>query len=214
MDAQQHTTITLVLPALLVFACSKDPEEEPDLSANATSEEGGSEEFGAANDEVGENEEEISANTCLTSREVGSYGIRHHCGGEISFSFSESANDVPLARDYGFGFGPTYASDEVADQDTYAQPMVAACCGGPFDFEESNVSQKIYFENCKLDAAQQICSATDQYLEQLAMEYPAAAPQLLAAAEILGSAANQQDCVLSLYEAGEFDSGGNPITGK
>lgn len=200
-------SITLFGPALLV-ACSTPPKiDDPDLDPNATSEEGGSDEFGPAYEEGegggGGGGGELGKNECLVGPRGDDYGYRHHCGGHIAFNFSGEANGHSVAEWYSFGFGPTYVDPELESIDTYATPVVMACCGGPYNFDEAASSQQTYFKNCKADAVQQMCSAMGQWLIKLADDHPGAKGELYDAAEILGTKANQTDCNLALYEDGE-----------
>lgn len=165
---------------------------------------------GTGTDEIGQametsgggtgGEEEIDANECLVGPDNGNYGFRHHCGGDMTFGFTGQADGHNISKSYSFGFGPTYADDEVADYDTYETPIVAACCGGPYDFQQVASSQQTYFVNCKLDAVQQMCATMPQWLIKLAEDYPLAQIQLYDAAELLGDAQTQTECVLALYE--------------
>lgn len=118
-----------------------------------------------------------------------------------------------IDRLYDYGFGPGYAHGAIAGLDTYESPMVAGCCGGPYDFDTPPDDQKVYFENCKLDAVQQMCAAAGQWLIMLADEYPLAKNKLLEAAATIGDEEAQTECVLSLYEAEVLDEQGEPAPG-
>jgi hypothetical protein len=204
MNTKHAPWVLWLAPAVLVM-CGTPPQIEPPV-ANETSEDGGSDELGPAHgeDESGEGGAgELGANECLVEPVVGDYGYRHHCGGHMSFNFSGQANGYSLAKSYSYGFGPTYVDTELEDLDTYATPVVMACCGGPYNFDDIPSSQPTYFKNCKADAVQQMCSAMGQWLIKLAEEYPVAKDQLYDAAEVLGSKANQTDCLFSLYDDGE-----------
>lgn len=171
---------------------------------NATSEEGGSDELGPALEE-GEGDGdagELPWNECLLQPD-GRYGYRHHCGGFMTFGFSGEANGHSIAQSYSYGFGPDYVDPEFEDLDTYATPVVMACCGGPYDFDQAPSSQPTYFQNCKADATQQMCAAMGQWLIKLAEKYPLAKKELYEAAKILGSQSKQTACFLALHEVGE-----------
>lgn len=90
----------------------------------------------------------------------------------MSFGFSGEADGHSVSRSYSYGFGPTYVEDEFENVDTYDTPSVAACCGGPYDFDIQPSLQQTYFYNCKLDAVQQMCAAIPQWLIKLAEDYP------------------------------------------
>jgi hypothetical protein len=116
----------------------------------------------------------ISDGYCLPIPEEGVKGYRHHCGGNLEFTV-EGQYDHPLKgwtpldpwQTY-IGFGPTYAEDWLDADDVYETPLVAACCGGPFNFEFMDPEYpNAYALNCALDAVQQICSALPKYFEAL-----------------------------------------------
>jgi hypothetical protein len=192
---------TMCAASAMLVACGKLPEiTDPE----ATSEEGGSDELGPAYGE-GEGEGgagELVENACLIAPDGTKFGYRHHCGGYMTFGFSGEANGQPVSHSYSYGFGPSYAEPEFEDLDTYETPVVMACCGGPYDFDQAPSSQPTYFRNCKADAVQQMCAAMGQWLIKLAEAYPVAKPQLYEAAGLVGSKANQTACFLALHEQG------------
>jgi hypothetical protein len=203
----QRTMLVMCLASAALAGCTPPKIEKTGYDESATSEDDGSDEFSSAQEEDesggGEGGGELSPNACLLDPEEGKHGYRHHCGGFMTFNFSGHANGHEVAESYSYGFGPTYADAVFEDIDTYANPVVMACCGGPYDFDEAPSAQPTYFKNCKADAVQQMCSAMGQWLIKLAEDYPLAKGALYDAAEILGSQANQTACNAALYEDGE-----------
>jgi hypothetical protein len=203
----ERTLLGMCLVSAIGTGCTPPEISTPGYEDTATSGDGGSDEFSSAQEEDesggGEGGSEISQNACLLDPDGGKYGYRHHCGGFMTFNFSGQANGYEVAESYSYGFGPTYVDVAFEDIDTYANPVVMACCGGPYDFAEAPSSQPTYFKNCKADAVQQMCSAMGQWLIKLAEDYPLAKGPLYDAAKILGSQANQTACNAALYENGE-----------
>jgi hypothetical protein len=201
----QRTMLVMCLASAALAGCTPPKIETTEFDGSGTSD-GGSDEFvGARDDESGGGEggAERPHNSCLLEPEGGDYGYRHRCGGFMTFNFSGHANGHEIAKSYSYGFGPSYADAAFEDIDTYANPVVMACCGGPYDFDEAPSSQPTYFKNCKADAVQQMCSAMGQWLIKLAEDHPLAKDALYDAAEILGSKTNQTACTGALYEDGE-----------
>jgi hypothetical protein len=198
--------VVMCLASAVIAGCGGPPTIEPPEYDESSTSGGGSDEFDSAQEGEtggGDGGGELGANACLLEPGGGDYGYRHHCGGFMTFSFSGQANGHEVAESYSYGFGPTYVDPAFEDIDTYATPVVMACCGGPYDFDEAPSSQPTYFKNCKADAVQQMCSAMGQWLIKLAEDYPGAKGALYDAAKILGSQANQTACNAALHEAGE-----------
>jgi hypothetical protein len=155
-----------------------------------------------------EEDDHISDGYCLPLPQEGVKGYRHHCGGNLNFTVEGEYNHLlngwtalpPV--DMTVGFGPTYASEWLEQDDVYETPLVAACCGGPFDFESTDSGYPTaYILNCLLDAVQQICHALPKYFEALGDQKSGAQQQALWDVAIhLNQEAIQTDCLLTLME--------------
>ena len=195
--------------AIVLSACSAT---EMKASGSGIQSIGSDDDIGGTDGGDPENPEEIPPNTCLTDPATGYYGYRHHCGGNYQFSFVGEADDMPIDESFWIGFGPTYAEPEIEPYDTYETPLIAACCGGPYDLERNSIDQFNYFENCKADAVQTLCELVPAYLKKVAEDYgdiKKAAVEGIA--NNMLSQENQNDCINSLYEGVVFDQEGLPL---
>lgn len=188
----------LVAIGLLASCAPPGDPEQPNLET----------EDGIGGAETGVDEDDfVTDGNCLVGAVGGAKGYRHHCGGDLSFvvegQYHDSAGWHPT-DDFGMtvGFGPTYASSWLEDDDVYATPFVAACCGGPYDFEniDTNYTNN-YALNCALDAVQQLCASLPRYYKAKGDAAAAVIQQrYYAIAEYLNDSDVQGSCVLSLYE--------------
>ena len=199
------TNTTLLLPLLTALIACQPPgdPEKPNLEG----------ETGIGGGESGVEEDDFKADGyCLVGETEGVKGYRHHCGGTLAFEvegqYHYLGNWYPTSFGMDIGFGPSFADDWLVDDDTYDHPLVAACCGGPMDFDNENSE---YFDayqlNCALDGVQQLCAAIPRYFKSLGDNSTGVRQQrYYEIATYLNDGAVQEDCVFSIYEEADPDN--------
>ena len=136
---------------------------------------------------------------CIQFPIPGIFGYRHQCDGLIKVSFDAQGE---TGQD-SFTFGPGKTNpDYWTEEDSYPQPLVAACCG---QFDEDVEDDKLpYLNSCLFDAVQQICHGLPWFLRRQAEALPNDEVIKKVAINSLANTVenNQADCVQSLWGGG------------
>lgn len=212
VTTQHSITNTILLIPFFVALLACQPPSDPEKPSLDT-------ETGIGGGESGVEEDDFKADGyCLVAAIDGVKGYRHHCGGTMEFEVEGQYHSLgswhPTSFGMDIGFGPTFADDWLVDDDTYDRPLVAACCGGPMDFENTDSNYfNAYQLNCALDGIQQLCSALPRYFKALAdTAIGVKKLRYYDIAKHLNDDAVQNDCVLSLYEESDPDNAINGTT--
>jgi hypothetical protein len=127
------------------------------------------------------------------------YGFVHQCEGRAKLSYQAKSE----SGSYSFTFGPGAKNPSLwVRPDSYALPLVAACCGR-FNYENPTFEQKLpYLNNCLIDTVQQTCHGIPHLLRRAAEQADSLAKKLALKAFAKQVESREDECVTELWAGG------------